>query len=71
MALNKEMDGFMVVALEQAVTATFCGTLLADAGARVIKVERPEGDFGQVYDVGANGESTTFAWLNRVINRSL
>jgi formyl-CoA transferase len=39
--------------------------LLADAGARVIKVERPEGDFARGYDNGAGGQSTIFAWLNR------
>ena len=65
MGLNKELDGFMVVSLEQAVAAPYCGTLLADAGARVIKVERPEGDFARGYDAGANGQSAIFAWLNR------
>ena len=39
--------------------------MLADAGARVIKVERQEGDFARGYDVGANGQSAIFAWLNR------
>lgn len=39
--------------------------LLADAGARVIKVERPDGDFARGYDAGANGQSSIFAWLNR------
>ena len=65
MSLNKELDGLMVVSLEQAVAAPYCGTLLADAGARVIKVERPEGDFARGYDAGANGQSAIFAWLNR------
>ena len=65
MGLNKELDGFMVVSLEQAVAAPYCGTLLADAGARVIKIERPEGDFARGYDAGANGQSAIFAWLNR------
>lgn len=65
MGLNKELDGLLVVSLEQAVAAPYCGLLLADAGARVIKVERPEGDFARSYDAGADGQSAIFAWLNR------
>ncbi|MEM6985629.1 MAG: CaiB/BaiF CoA-transferase family protein, partial [Pseudomonadota bacterium] len=65
MVLHNELDGILVVSLEQAVAAPYAGLLLADAGARVIKVERPEGDFARGYDAGANGESTVFAWLNR------
>ena len=60
-----ELDGLLVVAMEQAVAAPYCSLLLADAGARVIKLERPEGDFCRRYDRGADGESTWFAWLNR------
>ncbi|MEQ8716874.1 MAG: CaiB/BaiF CoA-transferase family protein [Acidimicrobiales bacterium] len=59
------LDGLLAVALEQAVAAPFASRLLADAGARVIKVERPEGDFARGYDVAANGLSSYFAWLNR------
>lgn len=65
MGLNRELDGILVVSLEQAVAAPYCGLLLADAGARVIKVERPDGDFARSYEAGASGESTIFAWLNR------
>ncbi|MGB7183101.1 MAG: CaiB/BaiF CoA-transferase family protein [Burkholderiaceae bacterium] len=65
MGLNKELDGFTVVSLEQAIAAPYCGLLLADAGARVIKVERPDGDFARRYDTGANGQSSIFAWVNR------
>ena len=65
MQLQNELKGISVVSLEQAVSAPYCGMLLADAGARVIKVERPEGDFARGYDKGANGESAIFAWLNR------
>ncbi len=54
-----------MVSLEQAVAAPYCGLLLANSGARVIKVERPEGDFARGYDAGAEGQSTIFAWLNR------
>ena len=63
--LDRELDGLIVVSLEQAVAAPYCGVLLADAGARVIKVERPEGDFARGYDSGAEGQSAIFAWLNR------
>ena len=63
--LNRELAGRVVISIEQAVAAPYCGLLLADAGARVIKVERPEGDFARGYDKGANGNSVIFAWLNR------
>ncbi|HYH18410.1 MAG TPA: CaiB/BaiF CoA-transferase family protein [Azospirillum sp.] len=59
------LDGILVVAVEQAVAAPFCTSRLADAGARVIKVERPEGDFARAYDHVAHGESAYFVWLNR------
>ncbi|MEM9602674.1 MAG: CaiB/BaiF CoA-transferase family protein [Pseudomonadota bacterium] len=65
MPLHNELEGTLVVSLEQAVAAPYAGLLLADAGARVIKVERPEGDFARGYDAGAAGQSTVFAWLNR------
>ncbi len=65
MGLSRELDGLLVVSLEQAVAAPYCGLLLANSGARVIKVERPEGDFARGYDAGAGGHSTIFAWLNR------
>jgi itaconate CoA-transferase len=59
------LDGLLVVALEQAVAAPMCTCRLADAGARVIKVERPEGDFARGYDNLVHGESAYFVWLNR------
>ena len=59
------LEGMLVVALEQAVAAPLCSCRLADAGARVIKIERPEGDFARRYDHFANGESSYFVWLNR------
>ena len=59
------LDGLLVVALEQAVAAPYCSSRLADAGARVIKIERPEGDFARGYDTAAAGLSTYFVWLNR------
>ena len=60
------LAGLLVIALEQAVAAPFCSSRLADAGARVIKVERKgAGDFARAYDSAANGESAYFTWLNR------
>ncbi|MCC6775950.1 MAG: CoA transferase [Hyphomicrobiales bacterium] len=59
------LSGLLVVALEQAVAAPMCSCRLADAGARVIKIERPAGDFARYYDKAAGGESAYFVWLNR------
>jgi crotonobetainyl-CoA:carnitine CoA-transferase CaiB-like acyl-CoA transferase len=59
------LDGLLVIALEQAVAAPFCTSRLADAGARVIKIERLEGDFAREYDHVVHGESAYFVWLNR------
>ena len=59
------LEGLLVVSLEQAVAAPTCSCRLADAGARVIKIERPEGDFARGYDTLARGESAYFVWLNR------
>ena len=59
------LEGITVVAVEQAVAAPFCSTRLADAGADVIKVERPEGDFARDYDANIKGQSSYFVWLNR------
>ena len=59
------LSGLLVVAVEQAVAAPTCTCRLADAGARVIKIERPEGDFARAYDSVAHGESANFIWLNR------
>lgn len=61
----KTLDGTLVVSLEQAVAAPFCSMRLADAGATVLKVERPEGDFARGYDDAAAGQSSYFVWLNR------
>jgi itaconate CoA-transferase len=59
------LEGIKVIAVEQAVAAPFCSSRLADAGAHVIKVERPEGDFARGYDAAAKGQSSYFVWLNR------
>jgi len=60
------LEGVTVVAIEQAVAAPFATRQLADLGARVIKVERPEtGDFARAYDETVHGQSSHFVWLNR------
>ncbi len=61
----KDLEGILVVSVEQAVAAPYVSGRLADAGARVIKVERPEGDFAREYDHVVHGESAYFVWLNR------
>ena len=63
--MTKPLEGILVVAVEQAVAGPYCTSRLADAGARVIKVERPGGDFAREYDDVVNGESAYFVWLNR------
>jgi len=61
----RPLDGVLVVALEQAVAAPYCSSRLADAGARVIKVERKDGDFARGYDRAVHGESSYWVWINR------
>jgi crotonobetainyl-CoA:carnitine CoA-transferase CaiB-like acyl-CoA transferase len=62
---GKPLDGVLVVALEQAVAAPLATCRMADAGARVIKIERPEGDFARDYDTAGGSVASYFAWLNR------
>lgn len=60
------LSGVRVVALEQAVAAPFCTRQLADLGADVVKVERPDGgDLARAYDSAIRGQSAYFVWLNR------
>ena len=60
------LEGVLVVSCEQAVAAPLATRHLADLGARVIKIERPEvGDFARAYDTTVNGISSHFVWLNR------
>ena len=62
----KPLDGITVISLEHAIAAPFCTRQLADLGARVIKVERPEGgDFARAYDTRVKGEASHFVWTNR------
>jgi itaconate CoA-transferase len=63
--MSRPLSGLLVVSLEQAVAAPMCTCRLADAGARVIKIERPEGDFARGYDDLVHGECSYFVWLNR------
>ena len=60
------LKGITVVSVEQAVAAPFATRQLADLGARVIKIERPDGgDFARGYDTKVRGLSSYFVWLNR------
>ena len=63
--MRRPLEDLLVVSLEQAVAAPYCSSRLADAGARVIKIERAEGDFARGYDKAAKGLSSYFVWLNR------
>jgi len=63
--MNNALDGILVVSIEQAVAAPYAASRLADAGARVIKIERPDGDFARSYDRAARNQSAYFVWLNR------
>ena len=63
--MNLPLKGLLVVALEQAAAAPYVSSRLADAGARVIKIEKPQGDFSRGYDDAVRGDSTYFVWLNR------
>jgi itaconate CoA-transferase len=65
-ALIRPLDGITVVSIEQAVAAPFATRQLADLGARVIKIERPDGgDFARHYDERVRGMASYFVWLNR------
>ncbi len=61
----RPLEGVLVVSIEQALAAPLCTSRLADAGARVIKVERAEGDFARGYDQAAKGASSYFTWTNQ------
>jgi crotonobetainyl-CoA:carnitine CoA-transferase CaiB-like acyl-CoA transferase len=64
--ISGPLEGITVVSLEHAIAAPFATRQLADLGARVIKVERPEtGDFARQYDERVLGQSSHFVWCNR------
>jgi crotonobetainyl-CoA:carnitine CoA-transferase CaiB-like acyl-CoA transferase len=59
-------SGLLVVTIEQAVAAPYATSRLAEAGARVIKIEKPPaGDFARYYDSVVHSESSHFVWLNQ------
>ena len=65
-SLAAALSDLFVVSIEQAVAAPYATSRLAEAGARVIKIEKPPaGDFARRYDAAAHGESTHFVWLNQ------
>ncbi|MEZ0052397.1 itaconate CoA-transferase [Mycobacterium sp. MAA66] len=60
------LAGITVIAMEQAVSAPMCTRVLADFGARVIKIENPDGgDFARDYDDVVLGQAAHFVWANR------
>ena len=62
----RPLEGVTVVALEHVIAGPFCTRQLADLGARVIKIERPEvGDPARAYDDRVRGLSSHFVWTNR------
>src|ERR1700735_320704 len=63
--MSGPLEGKIVLSFEQAVAAPYCTARLSDAGARVIKVERTEGDFARFYDHAVGGLPSYFVWLNR------
>ena len=63
--MSAPLEGVVVVSLEQAISAPFATRQLADLGATIIKIERPEGDFARAYDSNVQGESAFFVWANR------
>jgi len=63
---RRPLEGITVVALEQVIAAPFATRQLADLGARVIKIERPDGgDSARGYDTTVKGLSSHFVWTNR------
>jgi len=63
--MRRALEDILVVSLGQAVAAPYATQRLADGGARIIKVERADGDFARHYDTVAKGECSFFVWLNR------
>lgn len=59
------LNGVVVISVEQAVSASYASRHLAELGATVIKIERPEGDFARAYDSVVNGQASFFVWANR------
>ncbi|HET6911320.1 MAG TPA: CaiB/BaiF CoA-transferase family protein [Mycobacteriales bacterium] len=63
---RRPLDGMLVVSIDQAVAAPLASRHLADLGARVVKIERPDGgDFARAFDTAVRGMASHFVWLNR------
>ena len=62
---HRPLEGITVVEFCQVAAGPFCGMLLADYGAEVIKIEPPEGDTLRQWPPIKNGDSENFASLNR------
>lgn len=64
--MTAPLEGIVVVTVEQAIAAPLATRHLADLGARVLKVEHPDGgDLARHYDSNTAGQSTYFVWGNR------
>jgi CoA:oxalate CoA-transferase len=63
--MSQPLAGLRVIELANFIAGPLAGTLLADMGADVIKVEPPKGDMGRAMPPQTRGESTSFAALNR------
>ena len=63
--MTKPLAGIKIIELANFIAGPLCGTLLADMGADVIKVEPPKGDMARATPPIRNGESISFAALNR------
>src|SRR5438876_146186 len=62
---SKARAGIRVIELANFIAGPLCGTLLADMGADVVKVEPPQGDMGRATPPIRNDESVSFTALNR------
>src|SRR5258708_24627816 len=63
--MAKPLAGIRVIELANFIAGPLCGTLLADMGADVVKIEPPQGDMGRATPPIRNGESVSFTALNR------
>jgi crotonobetainyl-CoA:carnitine CoA-transferase CaiB-like acyl-CoA transferase len=63
--MSKPLAGIRVIELANFIAGPLCGTLLADMGADVVKVEPPGGDMSRATPPIRNGESVSFTALNR------
>ena len=60
------LEGTRVLACENGLVGPLCSRLLADLGADVVKIERPDGgDVTRGWDTLARGLSSGFIWMNR------